>query len=171
MLTTTTSSGAQLCSSKRGPWEMKTNPEERPVLLGKPKMNLRAHPQGSGLIHLLSPWRAGLFKQEPPAPAEKPFHLSTCTPFYGPGRCSVHAASRKTHPAAPAATALPGDTGQALLRLGKVHQGPQLAASGAGPNQADYFIPHPLEGSVSRNHGRKEAFIFRSLKLFLAFLP
>lgn len=53
-----------------------------------------------------------------------------------------------THPlAAPAATALPGDTSQALLCSGKVPHGPQLAASGAAPHQDGYLTPQPLEGS------------------------
>lgn len=62
-----------------------------------------------------------------------------------------------------------GTPEQAFLHLGKVPQGPQLAVSGAGPHQVDYFIPHPLEGSASLNHRNKEALIFRSLQLFLAF--
>lgn len=55
MLTATSSSGAQLRSSKRGRWEMKRYPEEPLVLLGKQKINLQAHPQGSGLTYLPLP--------------------------------------------------------------------------------------------------------------------
>jgi len=128
MLTTTCSSGAQLRSSKQGPYKMQRNPKEPPVLLGKQKINLRANPQGSGLTYLPHPLEEGSVQ----AATTCPFHLSMCMPFYSPGRCSVHAASWETDPAAPAAVALPGDTRQACPQLGKVHRGPQLPASASG---------------------------------------
>lgn len=167
MLTPTSSTAAQL-----RPWEMKGYPEAPLVLLGKQKINLRAHPQGSGLAYLPLLWRAGVFGQEPPAPAEKPFPFSMCMPLLQPQEMLC---PRSLLENIPCCSCCHGTT--------RGHQTRSLPARGEGPprspacsfwaglHQADSFVPHPLEGSAALNHGKKEAFIFRSLQLLLSFLP
>lgn len=81
---TTTSSSAQLRSSKWGSWEMRRYPKEPLVLLGKQKINLRAHPQGSGLTYLPLPLEGCSGRNHPPQ-QKNPSTFPRAHPSTAPG--------------------------------------------------------------------------------------